>query len=41
LNGNPNELQNAFSPLQELSSSSKDLVPDMIADDAILKQLME
>jgi autophagy-related protein 11 len=41
LNGNPNELQNAFSPLQELSSSSKDLVPDMIADDAKLKQLME
>ena len=41
LNGNPNELQNAFSPLQELSSSSKDLVPNMVADDAILKQLME
>jgi autophagy-related protein 11 len=41
LNGNPNELQNAFSPLQELSSSSKDLIPDMIADDALLKQLME
>lgn len=41
LNGNPNELQNAFSPLQELSSSSKDLVPDMIEDDAKLKSLME
>jgi hypothetical protein len=41
LNGNPNELQNAFSPLQELSSSTKNLVPDMIADDAILKSLME
>jgi autophagy-related protein 11 len=41
LNGNPNELQNAFSPLQELSSSSKDLVPDMIGDDTKLEQLME
>lgn len=41
LSGNPNELQNAFSPLQELSTSSKDLVPSMIADDVILKQLME
>lgn len=41
LNGNPNELQNAFSPLQELSSSSKDLVPDMVDDDAKLKVLME
>lgn len=41
LNSDPNELQNAFSPLQEMSSSSKDLVPSMIEDDNKLKSLME
>ena len=41
LNSDPNELQNAFSPLQEMSSSSKDLVPNMIEDDNKLKSLME
>lgn len=41
LNGNPNELQNAFSPLQELSSASKDLVPEMIDADTKLQSLME
>lgn len=41
LNSDPNELQNAFSPLQEMSSSSKDLVPNMIEDDNKLKALME
>jgi len=41
LNSDPNLLQNAFSPLQEMSSSSKDLVPNMIEDDNKLKSLME
>ena len=41
LNSDPNELQNAFSPLQEMSSSSKDLVPSMIEDDNKLKLLLE
>lgn len=41
LNSDPNELQNAFSPLQEMSTSSKDLVPNMIEDDNKLRNLME
>lgn len=41
LNGDANELQNAFSPLQEMSTSSKDLVPNMIEDDKTLIALME
>jgi hypothetical protein len=37
---NEDEVQNAFTPLREMSSSSKDIIPSMITDDATLKQLM-
>lgn len=41
IHSDPNEIQNSFSPLQELSNKSKDVVPSMSEDDNKLKLLME
>lgn len=38
---NEDEVQNAFTPLREMSNSAKELVPAMVSDDNMLKQLME
>ena len=39
--GNEDEVQNAFTPLREMSNASKEIVPAMTADDATLRALME
>lgn len=39
--GDSTTVQNAFGPLQEMSQASKDIVPNMIADDGKLAQFME
>jgi hypothetical protein len=35
------EVQSAFTPLRQISNSSKDIVPSMVIDDATMKVLME
>jgi hypothetical protein len=35
------DFQNAFTPLREMSNSSKDIIPSMEQDDAIMMQLMQ
>lgn len=35
------EVQSAFTPLRQMSNSSKDIIPSMVTDDAIMKELME
>ena len=37
---NEDEVQNAFTPLREMSNSSKETIPAMIVDDEALKQIM-
>lgn len=39
--GKEDEVQKAFTPLRQVSNDSKDVVPDMEADDKIMKQLMK
>jgi hypothetical protein len=38
--GQGDEVQSAFTPLRQISNDSKDIVPSMIEDDKILKELM-
>lgn len=35
------DFQNAFTPLREMSNSSKDIIPSMEQDDAVMMQLMQ
>jgi hypothetical protein len=39
--GNDDNVQNAFTPLREMSNSSKDIIPAMLQDDAALLAIME
>jgi len=38
--GKENEVQNAFTPLRQISNDAKDIVPDMETDDEAMKELM-
>ena len=38
--GKEDEVQKAFTPLRQISNDAKDVVPDMIADENTMKQLM-
>jgi len=39
--GKEDEVQKAFTPLRQISNDSKDVVPEMEADDRIMKELMQ
>lgn len=39
--GKEDEVQKAFTPLRQISNDSKDVVPDMEADDKAMKELMQ
>lgn len=41
LNGDDGDIQNAFTPLREISDASKEIIPLMVEDDAKLGALME
>ena len=38
--GKEDEVQNAFTPLRQISNEAKDVVPDMEADEKLMKELM-
>lgn len=39
--GKEDEVQKAFTPLRQISNDSKDVVPDMEADDKVMKEFMQ
>jgi len=39
--GKEDEVQKAFTPLRQISNDSKDVIPDMIEDDKIMKELLK
>mmetsp|Transcript_133465 Transcript_133465/g.198387 ORF Transcript_133465/g.198387 Transcript_133465/m.198387 type:complete len:815 (+) Transcript_133465:73-2517(+) len=39
--GKEDEVQKAFTPLRQISNDSKDIVPEMEADDKVIKELMK
>lgn len=39
--GQGENVQSAFTPLQQISNESKDIVPSMVSDDKIMKELMQ
>lgn len=39
--GKEDEVQKAFTPLRQISNDSKDIIPEMIEDDKIMKELLQ
>lgn len=39
--GKEDEMQKAFTPLRQISNNSKDVIPEMIEDDKIMKELLK
>jgi len=39
--GKEDEVQKAFTPLRQISNDAKDIVPDMVTDDKLMKELMK